>query len=1012
MGTVDWGALGEKYGAPTAKGPVDWNGVGGTYMLHVPKGDTSKPSSGGGGLLGSIEGAVSGAAHGLANFGEGSLRGFYNIGHAAVQDVANHPWSLSTGPFAPLAASGASLLEGGGGGHLGHDVAIPIAKGYAAKYGPVFEHPLSGKSYRGIEKDPFGTALDVASLGGAFFTGGESAILRGTALGERLGAVSAGSRAARLADRIEAARAPLAREVETVRGSGVKAPYTVDAARSPVGRAIQRHVTLPLKEGPLAHVPGIGAGNMPIRNYREQRAFAEAGDQAKLREFERGLTGLNRAEHTAIHVAAEGDRSLPPSMWRQQRVDFYRKQLEDTVDKGARKDLERQLRILGADNPKLAAKIDKALTNPRPALLQAYERGRSITQRSAEAAGFKPETSIERGFVPADVFGTGGRARAAVAEAKAAGGFDHPFGENYVFPHRGPPMPRSNAISITKTNMPAGKIQRTIAQHTNQGIREATGRIFTSPSVITHDAMANLRLESAEHFQGWAGQHAVPIPETGVPDGWTKFNPEGLRGHRALLERGAYTDDMTRDRELEAALHDTFSSTSEQRPLMVPTKYAKAVQQEFARTGTATRLLIDKPMQVWRAAVLKYRPAWLVNNIVGQHMLYFLHAGGPAALLRYMQMLRVERGEGYAQNALLKALRVPALRFKYLHMLDETGAHGARVASTSGILGGADRFAYTRRGQFKEARPVPYAVAAALPRLVKSIGDANARLNQLLADDLPRGSKFIVEARRSPALRRVGQEMADSMSPLRKVIGPSTEDLLRNLTDEERLQILRKVNQALGDFNNLSPLERGKIRRVMPFYSWFKAIGVISKDLVVHHPEKVNLLRNLEIAANQNPGIMPRGQMPSWLQGAIATSAPNQGVQEMLTAVGLNPFQTPVQVGQAAAEIGGRLVGHSTKRPSDALGLLGPGFELYDLFQGTNPLTGQATKQNVVGGFTSGLPQVRLAQGLGVHIPGLAPYKPAKTYENNKADLIYQYLGIPRRHVRLAKANQYAAEGF
>jgi len=255
---------------------------------------------------------------------------------------------------------------------------------------------------------------------------------------------------------------------------------------------------------------------------------------------------------------------------------------------------------------------------------------------------------------------------------------------------------------------------------------------------------------------------------------------------------------------------------------------------------------------------------------------------------------------------------VPALRFKYLHLLDETGAHGVRVASTDAILGEHDRFAYTRRGQLKEVRPVPYAVVSALPRFVKSIGDATGRLNQVLADDLPRAAKFTTEARRSAAVRRiqrVGGEIGDSVTFTGTLLGPSTEQILRGLTDEERLTFLRKTNEALGDFNNLSPFERRTLRRFMPFYAWFKAISVVTKDLAIHHPDKVNLLRNLEVAADQNSGIVPQGKLPSWLVGAIATSPPNRGAQEMLTAVGLNPFQTPVQIGEAAGEVGERLAG-------------------------------------------------------------------------------------------------------
>lgn len=987
---------------------------GGAYSGYFTGTTKKKPKSsgGGGGFFDDIGGALSGVAH----FGEDAARGFYNVGHAAVRDVANHPYSIAAGPLAPLAASGISLLEGGGGGHLAHDVAIPIARSYAQKYGPIFEHPLAGKSYAGVRKDPFGTALDALTLATAPFTGGESAILRSATLGERLGLLGEESRLARLADRVEAARAPLEREVETVKGSGQTAKYSAQAARSPLGRIIQKHLTLPLRESsPIAHLPLIGAAREPIKAYRAERSLAEAGTARSAAEYERSLTSLNRSEQQAIHIAAEAPRNLPASEWRADRVRFYQEQLAKATTKGEKADLRRTLRNLGEGNPRLARKIDEALAKPSERLMRSYEGARALSQHSAEAAGFKAETSTERSFLPADIMGQGGASRGAVAEGEA----EHPFGSPFVFAHRGPQMPRTNTAGIRSTSMPLGDIQRTAAQHLNQGIRLAAGRLFTSPSVVTHDYLSNLRWESAHHFQDWVGQYAIAIPEAhGIPpSGWVKFNPEGIRGNRALLERGAYegADTAAGEQGLDEAIKSMFGTTTPDRPMMVPASYAKAVQQEFARSSKVARYLVDKPMDVWRSAVLKYRPAWLINNIVGNHMLYFLHAGGPAALVNYMRMLRVERGEGYAQNVLLRALKVPALRFKYLHLIDETGAHGVRVGTTHGIIGEADRYYSTRRGKLSEAYPRSYSTARHLKGVANSIGRATTRLNQLVADDIPRSAKFVTELQRAGALRRiqkVGREIDDSVSLIRRLRGPSTEDLLRGATDEERIAALGKTNQALGDFNAITPFERRVLRRYVPFVAWLHVMGAITKDLVIHHPEKVNLLRNLETAANENPDLMPKGQLPSWLQGAIALGAPNKGVQEMLTAVGLNPFATPVQIGKAAVSPfvpGGEA--------SDSLGLLGPGFQAYELFQGHDPLTGGDYTGGGSGlppalraavGVGTGLPQIRLAQGLG-YLPG---YKPAKTYQQNKTDLIYQYLGIPRRHVILSKAQEYGREGL
>ncbi len=254
------------------------------------------------------------------------------------------------------------------------------------------------------------------------------------------------------------------------------------------------------------------------------------------------------------------------------------------------------------------------------------------------------------------------------------------------------------------------------------------------------------------------------------------------------------------------------------------------------------------------------------------------------------------------------------------------------------------------------------------------------------------------------------------------------EKILAEATPAEKKAILDSVNKGLGNFSTLTPFERKYMRRIFPFYAWFKVIGAVSKDLLIDSPARVNLIYNMEKVAKQNPDLIPQGLMPSWLQGALSLGPAKNGVQPVLSMQGLNPFATLPQLAQA---------GKSIVQPgsgSSALGLLGPAPAALDLFQGVDPFLGgtykgpaanQSPIVRAILGTLAGLPEVPVAQSIltGRNIPGLpsigAP-GPSKTYAPethhlgplNLNDQLLAYLGFPRKNVRLTKAHEYAKKGY
>lgn len=1105
----------------------------------------SSGGGGGGGLLGEIGGMLAPVEH----LGVDAVKGFYNVGQAAYHDVSN-----------PI-----STIEHPGQSAVWNQVVKPIGEAYAHKYGAVFEHPLSGSAWsqvgHNIAKDPFGSALDALTLATVPFTAGESAAIRAGMLARIAGETADTSSVVRLADKALAARAPLARKipVEQRFGQDIKASYNVTRARLPVGRMIQDRLTVPLREHPrVAELPIVGAAREPIKAFREAQATKQLGNQALIAKFQRSLTPLSKAEHQAFHVVAEATRQtadgsyLRPEFYRSEREAFLGHQYQAALhehpeDLGLHSDLHAKLTDIGAHDPKLAAKIDQAITSQSPRLVRALELAREVNTRGADALGLSRDIQAGRAIRPSEIF-AGSRyippatirlpgedafktdraamtkeARAAqtkltqaqrrytslqervrsyqtraagfharaltpqsllsqqaramkaleqarkdLADAKTAHGFisegpgrlpgrtpsetvktegefrgptkpaypasmtqpgPSPYGENIYFSHQGPQVKQNPSLRLSKANAPLGEIKPPGTTKLMQGLRQLSGRYLAHPEAgITRPAVMAFRHESFHDFQDWLGQHAAHLPDHArVPEGWRAFMPTSEKAARDVAERTALHEGLSsqehRDMLDEMVKGLLPKGQAEGAKLIVPERYARAMEQEFKSSSALVRNMYDKPMDLWRAVVLKYRPAWLVYNVVGQHMLYALHAAGPEGFIRYLQALRLEKGDGVAQNFLGRIMRVPEFRSRYGAQLEKQGLVGIKTGTTHGTLGTLDQYSPTLRGRLQETHPASYTAATAIPRstwsLVKSVGDGSARLNQEVADNLPRLALYMKVARNSPAAQRAAERVAafakdqgHAVSMAQRIMGPSSEAILKEITPAEHTQLLAQVNKALGNFNTLTPFERRYVRRLFPFVAWFKVIGAISKDLALHNPEKLNLIRNIETAANQNPGLIPKGALPSFLQGAFSVGPSIGGIQPLITTQGINPFATPVQLAKAAAS-------PFTKgaRASDSTGVLGPAFQLYDYFQGVNPLTGGAYKGlgssqgpalRALGGFTAGLPQARLAQQLGL----LQGYQPSKTYANTHRDDLLNYAGYPIRKVKMAQAAAEAAKGY
>ena len=280
----------------------------------------------------------------------------------------------------------------------------------------------------------------------------------------------------------------------------------------------------------------------------------------------------------------------------------------------------------------------------------------------------------------------------------------------------------------------------------------------------------------------------------------------------------------------------------------VPAAFGRDFTKEFGGTHRAIRLFYDRPLDVWRAITLNYRPAWAVNNFIG-NALMGLATYGPEGAAAYLHvLLATERGDDKVLKLWNYTKRIPTLRRKYAGVFQEV----APELHSAGLFGTQTRIThpgvYEQRLEGFKANPAIRAVGLAtrpVTRGIMAVGRGITKAEVLLAEDTGREAAFIREAGGDIAkVRAVAKKMGEG--------NLSLAESLKRLDRGSVERAVQRVNDALGDFNDLSHTERALLRRIIPFYSWYKVITKVSGEVRRPLPGPRPALKN--IAAAQNAG--------------------------------------------------------------------------------------------------------------------------------------------------------------
>lgn len=224
-----------------------------------------------------------------------------------------------------------------------------------------------------------------------------------------------------------------------------------------------------------------------------------------------------------------------------------------------------------------------------------------------------------------------------------------------------------------------------------------------------------------------------------------------------------------------------------------------------------------------------------------------------------------------------------------------------------------------------------FAAPARLTQAVRLDHAIGPDLSAVVDDVMGQGAITQAAFEGKGAASRASQKLADVMSsgvdrPARRAAflheaakaGYSDGDRLKELlTDDSKAgdlaEVAQRAKEAIVDYGELGPTERGVIRRLIFVYPWQKGATKYAAHFLRDHPNQAAVLGNAG-DLGQRQSEKDFGPLASYLQGGTKIRG------GFVNPSGLNFFQTPAQIGES---LGGLATGNPSQA-SSGLGFLSP----------------------------------------------------------------------------------------
>jgi hypothetical protein len=300
----------------------------------------------------------------------------------------------------------------------------------------------------------------------------------------------------------------------------------------------------------------------------------------------------------------------------------------------------------------------------------------------------------------------------------------------------------------------------------------------------------------------------------GIRKGYVPFSFEGLNHYYtkqidlggvvtdAVSKAGYMADEVMREAILKHIPNELTNVPGMARKLdlvQIPKSMYKTLQQVVGgHTPGGFWRMYDDATQWWRFFVLAMSPRWRLNNIVGNYTLSYMGGSVPELDLIRRKMRGIE--DYLPAEALIGGQTVA-----------ELGATTARQQRS--LIYRMGNYVYSHidapiENYFRRQLYYNRATKLARKELMKKTGRGFAKL----WDSTEELQKALHKIRDTPALRN---------------------------------RVMDEVNEFLFDYRRMDPLERAYIRRIIPFWGWYRNMSRLLITMPFKHPKRAWIINQL-----------------------------------------------------------------------------------------------------------------------------------------------------------------------